>query len=210
MSEIKAAFKALTRRSAGGGHPAWRVRRVLAGRVADAARAGGGVRQQMRRGARRGGWLLRPPVCAQARSPLRTASVHDPAAADPARGPGRGQAARADARLHRARSRSRSRSACPIRTARASTTRSSTRSTTTRGSTAARQFADGTDVEFAVIDHVRSSRKTKRTPRGKIKTKTKAKKKTELAVTLSFPKRNYDEGDRHRGPGRAQEAVGQG
>ena len=56
------------------------------------------------------------------------------------------------------------------------------------------KFADGTDVEFAVIDHVRSSRKTKRTPRGKIKTKTKAKKKTELAVTLSFPKRNYDEG----------------
>ncbi len=55
------------------------------------------------------------------------------------------------------------------------------------------KFADGTDVEFAVIDHVRSSRKTKRTPRGKIKTKTKAKKKTELAVTLSFPKRNYDE-----------------
>ena len=45
-----------------------------------------------------------------------------------------------------------------------------------------------------MIDHVRSSRKTKRTPRGKIKTKTKAKKKTELAVTLSFPKRNYDEG----------------
>jgi len=56
------------------------------------------------------------------------------------------------------------------------------------------KFADGTDVEFSVIDHVRSSRKTKRTPRGKIKTKTKAKKKTELAVTLSFPKRNYEAG----------------
>jgi hypothetical protein len=56
-------------------------------------------------------------------------------------------------------------------------------------------FADGTDVAFTVVDHVRSSRKTKRTPRGKIKTKTKAKKKTELAVTLSFPKRNYAEGE---------------
>jgi hypothetical protein len=61
-------------------------------------------------------------------------------------------------------------------------------------------FADGTDVAFSVIDHVRSSRKTKRTPRGKIKTKTKAKKKTELAVTLTFIKRNYDAGEVEKAP----------
>jgi hypothetical protein len=61
-------------------------------------------------------------------------------------------------------------------------------------------FADGTDVVFTVIDHVRSSRKTKRTPRGKIKTKTKAKKKTELAVTLTFTKRNYDAGEVEKAP----------
>ena len=54
------------------------------------------------------------------------------------------------------------------------------------------RFIDGADVQFQVIDHVRSSRKTKRTPRGKIKTKVKAKKKTELAVTISFPARNYE------------------
>lgn len=57
------------------------------------------------------------------------------------------------------------------------------------------KFADGTELRFAVIDHIRSSRKTKRTPRGKIKTKVKAKKKTELTVTLSFPKRNYAEAE---------------
>jgi hypothetical protein len=54
------------------------------------------------------------------------------------------------------------------------------------------RFADGADIRFGVIDHVRSSRKTKRTPRGKIKTKTKSKKKTEITVTASFPSRNYD------------------
>jgi hypothetical protein len=53
------------------------------------------------------------------------------------------------------------------------------------------RFVDGADVRFAAIDHVRSSRKTKRTPRGKVKTKTKGKKKTELVVTASFPARNY-------------------
>jgi hypothetical protein len=53
------------------------------------------------------------------------------------------------------------------------------------------RFADGADVQFEVIDHVRSSRKTKRSASGKTKTKTKSKKKTELAVTISFPARNY-------------------
>jgi hypothetical protein len=53
------------------------------------------------------------------------------------------------------------------------------------------KFVDGTDLRFSVIDHVRSQAKTKRNPRGKIKRKTKAKKKTELAVTVTFPARNY-------------------
>jgi hypothetical protein len=53
------------------------------------------------------------------------------------------------------------------------------------------RFVDGAQLNFVVTDHVRSSRKTKRNPRGKIKTKVKTKKKTEVAVTLSVPNRNY-------------------
>jgi hypothetical protein len=53
------------------------------------------------------------------------------------------------------------------------------------------KFVDGTDLRFSVIDHVKSQSKTKRNPRGKIKRKTKAKKKTELAVAVTFPARNY-------------------
>jgi hypothetical protein len=53
------------------------------------------------------------------------------------------------------------------------------------------RFVDGADIRFTVTDHVRSSRKTKRSSSGKIKTKKKSKKKTELAVTCSFPARNY-------------------
>ncbi len=53
------------------------------------------------------------------------------------------------------------------------------------------RFVDGADVRFSIVDHVRSSYKTKRNPRGKIKHKTKVKKKTELAVTVSLPARNY-------------------
>jgi hypothetical protein len=53
------------------------------------------------------------------------------------------------------------------------------------------RFADGADVRFTVIDHVRDSHKRKRNYRGKIKFKRRAKKKTELAVEISFPVRNY-------------------
>jgi len=52
-------------------------------------------------------------------------------------------------------------------------------------------FVDGAHLNFVITDHVRSSKKTKRNPRGKIKTKVKNKKKTEVAVTLSVPNRNY-------------------
>jgi len=53
------------------------------------------------------------------------------------------------------------------------------------------QFADGAHVQFTVIDHVRSQFKEKKNPRGKIKRKTKNKKKTELTVTLTVPNRLY-------------------
>jgi hypothetical protein len=56
-------------------------------------------------------------------------------------------------------------------------------------------FADGAHVNFVVTDHVRSTKKTKRNPRGKIKTKVKNKKKTEVAVTLTVPTRNYMRSD---------------
>jgi hypothetical protein len=53
-------------------------------------------------------------------------------------------------------------------------------------------FVDGAHVSWVITDHVRSSKKTKRNPRGKIKTKVKRKKKTEVTVSLSVPKRNYE------------------
>jgi len=53
-------------------------------------------------------------------------------------------------------------------------------------------FVDGAHLNFVITDHVRSSKKTKRNPRGKVKTKVKSKKKTEVAVTLSVPRRNYE------------------
>jgi hypothetical protein len=53
------------------------------------------------------------------------------------------------------------------------------------------RFVDGADVRLAVIDHTRSSKRWRRNPRGKIKVKRKNKKKIELSVTLSAPRRNY-------------------
>jgi hypothetical protein len=52
-------------------------------------------------------------------------------------------------------------------------------------------FADGADVRFSVVDHLRASEKTKKSASGRTKRKTKRKKKTELSVTLSAPTRNY-------------------
>jgi hypothetical protein len=53
------------------------------------------------------------------------------------------------------------------------------------------RFVDGALIEFAVTDHVRSSARWQRSASGKIKRKKKDKKKTELAVTVTLPKRNY-------------------
>jgi hypothetical protein len=52
-------------------------------------------------------------------------------------------------------------------------------------------FADGAEMRFSVVDHMRASEKTKKSASGRTKHKTKRKKKTELSVTLSAPARNY-------------------
>jgi hypothetical protein len=52
-------------------------------------------------------------------------------------------------------------------------------------------FADGTRLHWSVVDHLRESQKTKKTPRGKIKTKTKRKLTTEVSVKVAFPSRRY-------------------
>jgi hypothetical protein len=53
------------------------------------------------------------------------------------------------------------------------------------------RLADGSRLQFAVIDQVRSTAKEKRNPRGRIKRKTKHKKKTRLTVTLTVPNGLY-------------------
>jgi hypothetical protein len=57
------------------------------------------------------------------------------------------------------------------------------------------RFVDGTDLRFNVTDVVISQRKTKRNPRGKIKTKTKVKKKTTIELVAGFPAKNYKQGE---------------
>lgn len=57
------------------------------------------------------------------------------------------------------------------------------------------RFVDGTDLRFNVTDVVISQRKTKRNPRGKIKTKTKVKKKTTIELVAGFPAKNYKQAE---------------
>jgi len=52
-------------------------------------------------------------------------------------------------------------------------------------------LADGTKVHWKVIEHVVKRDKTKKTSRGKIKSKTKIKRKTIAVVTLGFPLKEY-------------------
>ena len=52
-------------------------------------------------------------------------------------------------------------------------------------------LADGSRLTWSVLDRTRSSRRTKRNPRGKVKTKTKLKKTTHFQVTLGLPAKNY-------------------
>lgn len=53
-------------------------------------------------------------------------------------------------------------------------------------------LADGTKVHWKVIEHVLQQTKTKKTPRGKYKSKTKIKRKTIAVVTLGFQAKEYE------------------
>ena len=135
--------------------------------------------------------LLGAPLRAQARRAERPAAVRAAAAADPARGP-RSRACRSSSRsTSRARPARQGAAQERLLQEAAAPTRSSTPSTTTRGSRAAR--ASSTAPIELHRDRPRAllRAKTKRSASGKIKRKTKDKKKTELAVTVSLPKRNY-------------------
>jgi hypothetical protein len=57
--------------------------------------------------------------------------------------------------------------------------------------TGSASLVDDSKVYWHVVDRTRSSRKTKRNPRGKIKTKVKNKKTTFLQTGLQLPRKNY-------------------
>ena len=52
-------------------------------------------------------------------------------------------------------------------------------------------LADGTKLRWRVVDHMLEKTGNKRNPRGKIKQKTKVKRKTVAVVTLAFPTKEY-------------------
>jgi hypothetical protein len=52
-------------------------------------------------------------------------------------------------------------------------------------------LADGTKLHWKVIEHIVKREKTKKNPRGKIKSKTKIKRKTVAVVTAGFPAKHY-------------------
>jgi hypothetical protein len=53
-------------------------------------------------------------------------------------------------------------------------------------------LVDGTKLSWSVTDEVRERTKTKRTPRGKYKTKTKYLKKTDIQVEVGLRKKSYE------------------
>jgi len=53
------------------------------------------------------------------------------------------------------------------------------------------RLADGSVLQWTVTDDVVASERTKRTARGKIKTKTKHRKTTTIAVDVALPKKEY-------------------
>jgi hypothetical protein len=52
-------------------------------------------------------------------------------------------------------------------------------------------LADGTKLRWRVVDHMLEKTGRKKNPRGKIKRKTKVKRKTVAVVTLAFPTKQY-------------------
>ena len=53
-------------------------------------------------------------------------------------------------------------------------------------------LADGTKLKWRVVVHMLEKTGSKKNPRGKIKSKTKVKRKTITVVTLSFPTKEYE------------------
>jgi hypothetical protein len=53
-------------------------------------------------------------------------------------------------------------------------------------------LTDGSRLRWKVVDHIRVRTKTRRNPRGKIKTKTKYAKKCDIEVNVAMKKRDYE------------------
>ncbi len=66
------------------------------------------------------------------------------------------------------------------------------------------RLADGSRLRWEVIDEVLHSSRTKRNPRGKIKTKSKFAKRSLLRAMVSLPKDNYQYSDQHGVPTRTR------
>jgi hypothetical protein len=58
--------------------------------------------------------------------------------------------------------------------------------------TASAVLVDGSRLSWSITDEIRERSKTKKNPRGKIKTKTKYRKKTDIAVELGLRAKAYD------------------
>lgn len=58
--------------------------------------------------------------------------------------------------------------------------------------TATAVLVDGTRMSWSITDEVRERRKTKKNPRGKYKTKTKYRKKTDIEVEVGLRKKTYE------------------
>jgi len=54
------------------------------------------------------------------------------------------------------------------------------------------QLADGARLQWQVADHITEITRFKQNPRGKVKVKTRAKKRSEVDITLALPHKRYD------------------
>ena len=69
------------------------------------------------------------------------------------------------------------------------------------------RFVDGAVVQWQIVDYIKVAKKTKRNPRGKIKTKTKSKKRSQLEVAATFPAKMYEATDQARWDRQVKEKV---
>ena len=61
------------------------------------------------------------------------------------------------------------------------------------------ELADGSRLHWSVVDQIKEMSKTKKTPRGKYKTKTKYKKRSLMSVQVALPEKRYGLVDRSPG-----------